>query len=207
MAAATTLGADLSSPVPTRLRFGVDVSHPKFTPPRMGRRSVRRTNLLGRLAQEHDCPLILLRAPAGYGKTTLLTQWAQENERPCAWVTLDDADADAGALADLIAHALTAGGVTPGGGESFALILDDAHVVGTTVLRDTVLDVLSWLPERCQLAVSSRSEPALALGRMRARAEVLELDMEDLSMSPVEAAEALQQEGVDPVLTPVQTLV
>lgn len=207
MAAATTLGADLPTSVPTRLHFGVDVPDPKFTSPRVRRRSVRRTNLLGRLAQERDCPLILLRAPAGYGKTTLLTQWAQENDRPCAWVTADDADADAGALADSIAHALSASDIRPGSGGSFALILDDAHVVGAAALRDTVLDVLSWLPERCQLAVASRCEPALALGRMRARAEVLELDMEDLSMSPVEAAEALAQEGVDPVLTPVQTLV
>ena len=97
---------------------------------------MRRTHLLGRLAQERDCPLILLRAPAGYGKTTLLTQWAQENDRPCAWVTMDDADADAGVLADSIAHALSASGITPGGGESFALILDDAHVVGSAALRD-----------------------------------------------------------------------
>ena len=207
MAAATTLGADLLTPVPARLRFGIDAPRAKFSAPRTRRHSVRRGDLLERLAKERDCPLILLRAPAGYGKTTLLSQWAQENERPCAWVTVDDANADAGILADSIAHALSASGIKPGRDTGFALILDDAQVVGPAVLRDTVLHVLGWLPERAQLAISSRCEPALALGRMRAGAEIIELDIDDLSMSPVEAADALRQAGVDPELTPVQTLV
>jgi LuxR family transcriptional regulator, maltose regulon positive regulatory protein len=207
MAAATTLGADLLTPLPARVRFGVEVPASKFSAPRTSRHSVRRGDLLGRLAQERDCPLILLRAPAGYGKTTLLTQWAQESERPCAWVTVDDADADADVLAESIAHALSVSGIKPGRDASFGLILDDAHVVGPAVLRDVVLDVLGWLPERAQLAVSSRSEPALALGRMRAGGQIIELDIDDLSMSPIEAAEALRQAGVDPGLTPVQTLV
>jgi LuxR family transcriptional regulator, maltose regulon positive regulatory protein len=210
MAAATIPGAELrapSVPVPVSVRFGVDRPDPKFRSPRAGRRSVRRSDLLDRLEQERDCQMVLLRAPAGYGKTTLLAQWAQENERPCAWVTVDDADADPGVLADSIAHALTASAITPGRGAAFALILDDAHVVGSAVLRDAVLDVLGWLPEGSQLAVSSRCEPALALGRMRAGAEVIELGIEDLAMSPVEATEALRQAGVDPGLTPVQTLV
>ncbi len=207
MAAATTLGADLMTPMPARLRFGVDLPHPKFRSPRVRRQSVRRGDLLNRLQQDRDCPLILLRAPAGYGKTTLLAQWAHEDERPCAWVTMDDADADAGVLADSIAQALTASGVAPDGRASFALILDDAHVVGSAVLRDAVLDVLGWLPEGSQLALSSRCEPTLALGRMRTRAEIVELGIEDLSMSPVEAAEALHHAGVDPALTDVQTLI
>jgi LuxR family maltose regulon positive regulatory protein len=207
MAAATTLGVEPLTSVPARLRFGVDLPDPKFRSPRAGKRSVRRAGLLGRLEQARDVPLILLRAPAGYGKTTLLTQWAQEDQRPCAWVTLDDADADPGALADSIGHALTAISIRPGHRRSFALILDDAHVVAPAVLRDAVLDVLGWLPEGSQLAVSSRCEPTLALGRMRARGEVIEIDIDDLSMSPVEAAAALRQAGVDPGLTPVQSLV
>ncbi len=72
----------LLTPVPARLRFGVDLPDPKFRSPRAGKRSVRRGDLLARLEQERDCPLILLRAPAGYGKTTLLTQWAQEERAP-----------------------------------------------------------------------------------------------------------------------------
>ena len=207
MAAATTLGADLLTPVPARLRFGVDVYDSKFRSPRARRKSVRRGDLLDRLERERACPLILLRAPAGYGKTTLLMQWAEENERPCAWVTVDDANADAGSLADSIAFALAASDITPDRGASFGLVLDDAHVVGSAVLRDTVLDVLRWLPEGAQLAVASRCEPALALGRMRAGAEIVELGIDDLSMSPVEAAEALRYAGVDPDLTPVETLI
>ncbi len=169
--------------------------------------SVRRGDLLGRLERERDRPLILLRAPAGYGKTTLLAQWARESERPCAWLTLDDADADPRDLADSIVRALARVGIRPGGSRSFALILDDAHVVRSAVLADTVLEVLAWLPEHSQLAVSLRCEPELALGRMRARAEMAEIDIGDLSMSPTEAVEALRQAGLDPGLTPFQTLV
>jgi LuxR family maltose regulon positive regulatory protein len=194
-------------PVPTRLRFGVDVPDPKFRPPPVRRKSVRRGELLRRFDEERECPLIVVQAPAGYGKTTLLAQWAQENERPCAWVTVDNADADPGVLAASIAHALGAGQIKPDRGESFALILDDVHVVGSSVLRETVRDVLGWLPEGAQLVVSSRCEPALALGRMRARGEVVEMDINDLSMSPAEAAEALRLAGLDPELTQCRTLV
>src|ERR1700749_1030431 len=198
MAAATILGPVPTRPAPTRLRFGVDVPDPKFSPPLRRRPSVRRGELLRRLGEDRECPLILVQAPAGYGKTTLLAQWAQENERPCAWVTVDDADSDPGVLAASIAYALGAARIEPDRGESFSLILDDAHVVGSSVLRETVGDVVGWLPERAQLVVSSRCEPALALGRMRAGGQVLELHIDDLSMSPAEAGEALRVAGLDP---------
>jgi LuxR family transcriptional regulator, maltose regulon positive regulatory protein len=192
---------------PSPRRFGFDRADPKFTAPKARDDSVRRDQLLARLERERCRPLILLTAPAGYGKTTLLAQWAAESSRPFAWVTLDHADDDAGTLAASISKALDNVEVEPGLGGSFVLVLDDAHVVRPEVLKAAVLRILDWLPERSQLSVASRREPALPLGRMRAQRLLLEFSSVDLSMSAIEAGSLLAQAGLDPELRPMQTLV
>ncbi len=146
-------------------------------------------------------------APAGYGKTTLLAQWTAESRRPCAWVTLDRADEDPETLASSISTALDAARIEPALRRSFLLVLDDAHVVGTEALPAAVLRILDWLPERSQLAVASRRESALPLGRMRAQRLLLELGSVDLAMSTAEAGSLLAQTGLDPELKPIQALV
>ena len=150
---------------------------------------------------------MLLTAPAGYGKTTLLGQWASESDRPCAWVTLDPADGDPDRLVESISNALDTIGVAPGLRRSFALVLDDAHVLGNDALSTVLLRILDWLPEGSQLAVATQSEPALPLGRMRAERRLLDFSSEDLSMSAIEAASLLMQAGLDPELESTQTLV
>jgi LuxR family maltose regulon positive regulatory protein len=192
---------------PAPLRFGFDRPDPRFTPPKARQDSVRRDDLLDRLERERCRPLILLTAPAGYGKTTLLAQWTAESSRTCAWVTVDHGDDDAEALAASISNALGAAGVEPGLRGSFVLVLDDAHVIRPDVLKAAVLGILDWLPERSQLVVASRCEPALPLGRMRAQRQLLEFSSLDLSMSAIEAASLLAQAGLDPELRPMQALV
>ncbi len=122
-------------------------------------------------------------------------------------MTLDQADSDPGALADSIASALAAIGIEPGLGRSCMLVLDDAHVIPAQELKDAVLGVLAWLPQRSQLAVASRCEPALGLSRLRAQRLLVEITSEDLAMSAGESASLLRQAGLDPELAPVQTLV
>jgi LuxR family maltose regulon positive regulatory protein len=195
------------APAPTPLRFAFDRVDPKFTAPTARPDSVRRDRLLGRLEQERHRPLILLTAPAGYGKTTLLAQWVAESRRPCAWVTLDRADDDPETLAASIESALEAAGVAPGVQSSWALALDDAQVVSPDTLNAAVLRILDWLPEQSQLAVASRREPALPLGRMRADRRLLAFSSSDLSMSAIEAASLLTRAGLDPGLEPMQMLV
>jgi LuxR family maltose regulon positive regulatory protein len=89
-----TLGLDdgTAALAPTPSGFGFDRPDPRFTAPAARDDLVRRSGLLAALDQEQRRPLILVTAPAGYGKTTLLAQWAAESRRPCAWVTLDYAD-------------------------------------------------------------------------------------------------------------------
>jgi LuxR family maltose regulon positive regulatory protein len=204
---ATTLDDRSLSVEHARLRFATGLPEPSVGPPKVRQDSVRRADLLRRLEDERARPLVLLTAPAGYGKTTLLMQWARESGRPTAWVTLDEPDRDREVLADSIAGALAGIGVDPSLGRSFLLVIDDAHLAAPKGLEAAVLGTLRWLPEGSQLAVASRCEPALALGRMRAGRMLVEVGAEDLSMSAAEAASLLRNAGLDLEFTDVQTLV
>ena len=188
-------------------RFALDLPEPKFRAPKLRDEFVRRAELLSRLEKERARPLTLVTAPAGYGKTTLLTQWIMEVGSPTAWVTLDERDGAAEILADSIAHALTGIGVEPGLMRSFALVLDDAHLVARGVLEEAILGILAWLPEGSQLAVASRCELALSLGRMRAERVLSEVQSDDLSMSAAEAASLLRNTGRELEFAEVQELV
>ncbi len=192
---------------PTPPRFGFNRPDPKFAAPSAPDHLVRRADLLVAMERERARPLILVTAPAGYGKTTLLAQWAAESRRPCAWVTLDRGDDDPETLASSIANALGAVGIAPGLRGSCVLVLDDAHVVGTETLKAAVLGILDWLPERSQLAVASRRASALSLGRMRAQRLLLEFNGVDLAMSGGEASAMMVGAGLDPELKSIRTLV
>jgi LuxR family transcriptional regulator, maltose regulon positive regulatory protein len=169
---------------------------------------VCRADLLTRLDRAHGYPLVLVTAPAGYGKTTLLAQWSESGHRPVAWVTLDEADADSAGLADSIVAALEWIGIDPAcPGCGFALVFDDAHIVRPDVLTDAVLDLLGWLPSGSQLVLASRCEPTLPLGPMRGQRMVFEVGVQDLSMSAVEAASLVRKAGIDVEFTAVQDLV
>ena len=79
-----------------------------------------------RLTEVHDVALALLVAPAGYGKTTTLLEWAQHDERPFAWVALHRADDDAEHLRASVARATDP---LIGRGREFVLVLDDVQVL------------------------------------------------------------------------------
>src|SRR5215210_6694267 len=82
-----------------------DVLESKIRPPAAAG-TVSRTALVNRLRAAGAFPLVLVVAPAGYGKTTLLAQWAERDVRPFAWVSIDERDDDALSLLRLVAAAL-----------------------------------------------------------------------------------------------------
>jgi LuxR family maltose regulon positive regulatory protein len=176
---------------------------------------VRRSQLLARLdAVAGRAPVIVLAAPAGYGKTTALRQWAAAGNRPVGWVSLDASDDDPARLAGHLAHALQAlpmsaatadrltripatGPATeparllralrelPGPG---LLVLDDVQDVlspESVALLRAVLD--SADPGRVQVAVASRSRHALALTGLPPEAGHAELGREELLFSEAES--------------------
>ena len=188
------------------------------TPPSRPDR-VPRPHLCERLNAGANRSLTLISAPAGFGKTTLLSEWANQSSLPVAWLSLDAGDNDpvrfisycVAALqmvhADLGAAALSMlGARQPSPIESvltvlvndvatvarpFALVLDDYHVVENRAIDDALAFLLEHLPSPpgLHLVVAGRSDPSLPLTRLRARGQLTELRQDDLRFAPGEAAQ------------------
>ena len=85
-----------------------DLFAPKLIRPLVDAGTIRRSLLIGRLARGDGRPVVSVTAPAGYGKTTLLAQWAERDGRAFAWVSVDEADNDPKVLLSYVAEALDA---------------------------------------------------------------------------------------------------
>jgi LuxR family maltose regulon positive regulatory protein len=161
--------------------------------------------------------LVLVAAPAGFGKTTFLAQWlaAERLQRRVAWLALDPGDADVRLfLTHLVAAIQTAepeagvdalalleaGGPTPTEAVLVSLIndldvlagptvvaLDDYHAIDTAAVHEAVTFLLENLPPRVTLAMSTRADPPLPLSRLRARGELVEVRAADLRFTTEEA--------------------
>jgi LuxR family transcriptional regulator, maltose regulon positive regulatory protein len=157
---------------------------------------VRRTPLVRRLVDARDASLALIVAPAGYGKSSLLHEWAEQDERAFAWLRLDESDQDPVTLVRSL-------GLRD---RSFVVVLDDAHLIAAGTLRALVIAVLKELPPGSILALASRTEPALPTGRLRAHRALVEVRTQDLAMTPAEAAILLRRAGLELELSAVRTL-
>ena len=162
-------------------------------------------------------------APAGYGKSTLLAQWAHSEGRPVAWVSLDRFDDDPLVLLGLLAAAFA--GIAPGqadlvadlGGPGisplgraaprlaavlrhspvpFVLMLDDLHEIRSPDCHDVLSVVISGIPEGSQLVSASRSEHPHA-ARLRATGDVLEFGSEHLALDAAGAEEIFAEAAVE----------
>jgi LuxR family maltose regulon positive regulatory protein len=189
-------------------------------PPRPG--IVARTGLVERLLAADAAPVVCVVAPAGYGKTTLLAQWAQDTAHRVGWVSLDQRDNDPAVLLTYIAAALDrvepidpkliralAGSVAPIMGvvprlaaamaamtEPVALVLDQLEVLGNQQSLDAVAELAAQLPAGVQLLVASRARPPLPVALLRTQGRVLELGAKELAMDDQEARALLEGAGV-----------
>ena len=182
------------------------------------RRLVTRPRLSGRLSRGSDARLILISAPAGFGKTTLLTAWlaAMDTEtRSVAWLSLDESDRQPATFWTYVITALQT--AVPGIGadtltllqsaqppietilaavlnelaatpNAIDLVLDDYHLVDGPDLRAGMVFLLEHLPPHVHLVISSRADPLLPLARLRARGELVEVRAADLRFTPEEVA-------------------
>jgi LuxR family transcriptional regulator, maltose regulon positive regulatory protein len=162
-------------------------------------RTLPRPRLVRGLLEPGAPPLTVLVAPAGFGKTTLLREWAARDKRPFAWVTLDARhDERAFLLASLeaaLADVALADVGQPDGEASFVLVVEDAHVLHHPAARDALATVADQLPQAASLAVSSRTTPPLPIARLRAQHMVAELTAEDLALTRAEVAALCEAAG------------
>ncbi len=173
--------------------------------------------LLERLKEGLHRKLPLIAAPAGFGKTTLVSEWVAFIERPTAWLSLDEGDNDpARFVAYLVAALQTIGegvlGVLqspqPPPTESiltallneittlpdhFVLVLDDYHVIDAKAVDMALAFLVEHLPPQMHLVIATREDPHLPLARLRARGHLTELRAADLRFTASEAAAFLNQ--------------
>src|SRR6266566_1796928 len=188
--------------------------------PRLRPNVVSRPRLLERLNEGLHRKLTLIAAPAGFGKTTLVSEWVALIERPkarTAWLSLDEGDNDpARFVAYLVAALQTIGegvlGVLqspqPPPTESiltallneittlpdhFVLVLDDYHVIDAKAVDMALAFLVEHLPPQMHLVIATREDPHLPLARLRARGHLTELRAADLRFTASEAAEFLNQ--------------
>ena len=140
-------------------------------------------------------PLVALVAPAGYGKTTLLREWAERDRRPFAWVTLDERDNDAGRLLARVARAVD-DAVGDDGEAPFVLVLDDVHVLRGAAAVRALRAIANDLPHAGD-ARARRPVGAAAAARAPARPRtlVLELGPRELALTRAETAALLRGAG------------
>lgn len=184
---------------------------------------VSRARLLERLNEglASGRKLTLITAPAGFGKTTLVSEWVTDCQRPIAWLSLDEGDREVTRFLTYLIAALQT--VTPSIGtgvlgvlqspqpppieailtpllneiatltDNFLFILDDYHLLDVKAIDHILLFLVEHKPPQMHLVITTREDPSLPLARLRARNQLTELRAVDLRFTPSEAAEFLHQ--------------
>ncbi len=190
-----------------------------FPPPRP--KVVLRPRLIERPDEGLHRKLTIISASAGFGKTTLVSEWVAGCEQPVAWLSLDEADSEPTRFLIYLIAALQT--ILPGVGEgvlgvlqspqpppteailtallneittipdNFVLVLDDYHVLDAKPVDNALAFLLEHLPPQMHLVIATREDPSLPIARYRARGQLTELRAADLRFTPAEAAEFLNQ--------------
>jgi LuxR family maltose regulon positive regulatory protein len=154
---------------------------------------VRRTGLVNRL-RASPAPVVAVVAPAGYGKTTLLTQWLERDGRPAAWLNAADEDRDEAVLRSSLAAALRS--LPSGSGDDpLILVVDDVHVLRGAASGRVLSELGDRLPAGSTLALAGRREPCIPIARLRARGHVFELGVPELALTCHEGRALLEAAG------------
>ncbi|HEX6605578.1 MAG TPA: LuxR C-terminal-related transcriptional regulator [Chloroflexia bacterium] len=187
--------------------------------------AVQRARLLERLTAGLHRKLTLIAAPAGFGKTTLVSAWVAGCGRPVVWLSLDAADSDPARFLTYLVTALR--GVAPDIGEgvlrvlaapqppppeailtsllneiaavpqAFVLVLDDYHLIEVPAVDQALAFLIEHLPPQMHLVIATREDPPLPLARLRARAQLTEVRGADLRFTSAEAAAFLRAMGLN----------
>jgi LuxR family maltose regulon positive regulatory protein len=195
----------------------------KLHVPRRRRGLVARRRLRERLDRGNEAALTLVSAPAGFGKTTVLTEWltdAPPAGRSVAWLSLDARDNDPALFwaylvaalqtvipdlgADMLALLQSPSSSSEaalatllndlaGAPGEVVLVLDDYHVIEAPAVHEGIAFLLEHLPAQVHLVIAGRADPPLPLARLRSRGDLVELRAADLRFTPEEAAQYLTE--------------
>lgn len=193
----------------------------KYSLPDCPEHTLPRPRLLRALAASHSDQLLLITAPAGYGKTTLTAAWAAEQENPIAWFSLDPSDNEPGQFCRYLVesvHRATGKGVPEtcqvlaaqprpdpaliisqllaelrGLPSELRIVLDDYHQIDNAAVHNATRFLLRHAPAGIGVAITSRAQPPLGLGALRLQGRLLELDSADLALTVEETAQLLTQ--------------
>ena len=184
---------------------------------------VNRPRLIERLQEGLNYNLILVSAPAGFGKTTLVSVWARQihPQIRTAWVSLDEGDNDPVRFWDYFIAALQK--LQPECGESilpllhspqpppaeslltalindlagiqgdFIIVLDDYHLIESQQVHEGITYLLEHMPVQMLLVIASRADPPLPLARSRGKGTILEIGADDLRFNLEDAASLLKE--------------
>jgi ATP/maltotriose-dependent transcriptional regulator MalT len=182
---------------------------------------VHRPRLIKRLNEQANYKLSLISAPAGFGKTTLVSEWIANSKIQTAWFSLNEGDNDPTRFITYLVAAVQK--IDPSVGIStlellhsprkqpmetvlteflneintiknnFVLVLDDYHTNDSTVVDNAILFLLEHLPAQMHLMITTREDPQFPLSRMRARAQLNEIRAKDLRFTFSETAGFFKQ--------------
>ncbi len=179
--------------------------------PPAGKNTVYRPDLYEKLNTGLSRKLILVSAPAGYGKTTLVSDWISQHKIPATWLSLDNGDNDPTVLLSYVIAGVQT--IHPEFGQSaqrllnspnppsvesiasllinellgidqhFLLVLDDFHLINSSEVLKLVAYLLEHIPGNVHIVILTRSDPALSLSRIRSQHQLAEVRLSDLSFS------------------------
>ena len=183
----------------------------KIHMPSPGKNLVHRSKLFEKLSMGLNRKLILVSAPAGFGKTTLISDWINHHKIPTAWYSLDKRDNDSTEFLNYIIAGIR--NIKSDFGESsekllnapvkpniesitsmlindtitieedFILVLDDFHLINSPEIIDIVKFLLEHIPVQMHIVISTRSDPPLPIARLRSQNQLMEVRLADLSFS------------------------
>jgi LuxR family maltose regulon positive regulatory protein len=184
-------------------------------------KAVLRPRLVDQLTKGLHRKLTLISAPAGFGKTTLVSEWVARYGGQVAWLSLDEGDNDCTRFLVHLVAALRTIAATNGEAalgalqspqppptesiliallndtttipDSFVLVIDDYHLIDATPVDAAVTFLLEHLPPRMRVVIATREDPQLPLARLRGGGQLSELRVADLRFTPPEAAGFLKQ--------------
>ncbi|MDO9088436.1 MAG: LuxR C-terminal-related transcriptional regulator [Anaerolineaceae bacterium] len=168
-----------------------------------------------------NCKLALISASAGFGKTTLISEWITKCDREVGWLSLDEGDSEPERFISYLVAALQTVKSGIGAGlmaalqsaeslnteallsallneittipDDFILILDDYHLIDSPVVDQSLAFLVEHQPSQMHMVISTREDPSLPLARLRARSQMIELRASDLRFTSAEASEFLNQ--------------